>query len=509
MASETIGFTTLDWAILIVYIVGSATLGSLFMRGQKSAEDFFLAGRNLKWFPMAISVMDFSAISFLGVPGYVVALDLVIDIQPIVFIWVLPLALYLFLRFFHRMELISAYQYLELRFNLPLRTVCSLLFICVRVGWMATALYATSLALSQVTGWSMLGCTLAIGGITTIYSSLGGMKAVIWTDVAQTFVFIAAIVLVFERSISSVPGGIPAIWTEAAKGGHTRILDWSLDPTSVSTVSVLIGGTFLVLVSYGVDQVVIQRYLSAKSTVEIKRGMVLQMCLTPVLMWLLALTGLALVGYYGHFPDRMPRGLEPDRWFPHFIVHELPPGVAGIVIAGLFAATMSSIASGVNSITASCVIDFYRRFFVPSNQGRTAAQNARELGISRLLTLFWGLAATLLGLVVGRIGVIALIAKTLSGFFGGVLLGVFLLGIIVRRANGQGVFLGGLLGFATIAAVGLGTRTSLFWYAPIGCLSTVLYGVLLSLLFAPPPAAKIEGLTLGSPDATPVDADAK
>src|SRR5688572_20907246 len=220
MASDTIGFTTLDWTILIVYIVGSATLGSLFVRGQKTSEDFFLAGRNLKWFPMAISVMDFSAISFLGVPGYVVARNLVIDIQPLVFIWVLPLALYLFLRFFHRMELISAYEYLELRFNLPLRTVCALLFICVRVGWMATALYATSLALNQVTGWSMLSCTLAIGGITTVYSSLGGMKAVIWTDVAQTFVFIAAIVLVFERSIGSVPGGIPAIWTEAAKGGH-------------------------------------------------------------------------------------------------------------------------------------------------------------------------------------------------------------------------------------------------------------------------------------------------
>src|SRR4029450_1643014 len=155
MAAETIGFATLDWAILIAYIVGRPTLGSLFVRGQKSAEGSCRAGRRLTWFPMAISVMDFSAISFLGVPGYVVARNLVIDIQPIVFIWVLPLALYLFLRFFHRMELISAYQYLELRFNLPLRTVCSLLFICVRVSWMATALYATSLALSQVTGWSM------------------------------------------------------------------------------------------------------------------------------------------------------------------------------------------------------------------------------------------------------------------------------------------------------------------------------------------------------------------
>jgi SSS family solute:Na+ symporter len=166
MSGATIGFTTLDWVILVVYVAGSAALGGLFARGQKSSKDFFLAGRDLWWFPMALSVIatDFSAISFLGVPGYVVARDLVLETHPLVFLWVLPIAQVLFIRFFHRLELISAYEYLELRFNLPLRTGCSLLFICVRTGWMATALYATSLALTQVTGWSTLTCTLADPG---------------------------------------------------------------------------------------------------------------------------------------------------------------------------------------------------------------------------------------------------------------------------------------------------------------------------------------------------------
>ncbi|PYV17763.1 MAG: hypothetical protein DMG07_05185 [Acidobacteria bacterium] len=496
MNTGTIGFTTLDWTILVVYVAGSAALGSLFVRGQKSSEDFFLAGRSLWWFPMALSVIatDFSAISFLGVPGYVVARDLVLDVQPLVFLWVLPLAQLLFLRMFHGLELISAYEYLERRFNLPLRTACSLLFICVRTGWMATALYATSVALTQVAGWQTSSCILVIGGITTVYSALGGMKAVIWTDVAQFFVFMAGIALVFARSLGSVPGGIVEVWHAAARHGHTRIFDWNLDPTRVSSFGVLIGGTFLVLISYGVDQIIIQRYLSARSSAEIRRSMVLQMSVTPVIMWMLALTGLALVGFYSRFPDRIPRGLEADKWFPYFIVHELPPGVSGTVIAGVFAATMSSISSGVNSITAACVIDFYRRFF--GRGARSDAQDARELRISRALTLFWGLVATLLGLVVGRIGVITLIAKTLSGFFGGVLLGVFLLGILSRRSNGPGVFLGGLLGFATIAAVGLGTRVNLFWYAPIGVASTVAAGALLSLAFPPPATDKLERYTL-------------
>ena len=413
-----------------------------------------------------------------------------------VFIWVLPLAQWLFLRFFHRLELISAYEYLERRFNLPLRTICSLLFICVRTGWMATALYATGLALTQVTGWSTASSILVIGGITTIYSALGGMKAVIWTDVAQFFVFVAGIVLVFVRSIGSVPGGLTEIWTVASAGGHTRLFDWTLDPTRVSTLAVLVGGTFLVMISYGVDQVVIQRFISsASSTAEIRRSLRLQVAITPVIMWMLALTGLALVGYYRHFPTRIPAGLEPDKWFPYFIVHELPPGIFGN--------------RDRRSVRRHDVLDFERRQRASLQRASSISTAAsapgprptrrrieRELRISRGLTLFWGFAASLLALVVGRIGVIALISKTLSGFFGGVLLGVFLLGIVTRRSNGPGVLLGGLLGFATVAVTGLGTPINLFWYAPIGCLSTMLYGWVLSRLFAPPPPSKIYGLTL-------------
>jgi sodium-coupled monocarboxylate transporter 8/12 len=496
------GFHPVDYIILAGYLAGVTLLGARFATRQHDAKDFFLAGRSMGWFPMVLSVIatDFSAISFLGAPGYVVAHDIVIDLQALTFIWVLPLSFYLFVRFFHRLELISAYEYLERRFSLPLRTSCSLLFICVRTGWMATALYATGLALAQATSVPFWACVAIIGVLTTVYSTLGGMRAVIWTDVAQFFVFTGAIAVVVVTAVRAVPSGFIGIWETASAEGHTRVLNFEGGFESITTPAVLIGGTFLVLISYGVDQVVIQRYLTAKDLRQIKRGMLFQVCATPLVLVSLVVIGLSVFSFYRHFPGRLPPGLEPDKWFPHFIVNELPVGVSGLVIAGLFAATMSSISSGVNSLTAACVIDFHRRFRAPHPEASRDEVDRREVWLSRILTVWWGLVATALAFVVGRIGVIAVISKALSGFFGGVLLGVFLLGILLRRANEQGSLLGAAIGFATVCAVGLGTPINLFWYAPIGCAATFASGAVLSLCFPSPAIHRLRGLTLIPPE---------
>ena len=244
-----------------------------------------------------------------------------------------------------------------------------------------------------------------------------------------------------------------------------------------------------------------------RSLDEIKRSMIFQVWVAPVLLLMLAGIGLAIFSFYSHFPERIPAGLEPDKWFPYFIVHELSTGVSGLVIAGLFAATMSSISSGVNSITAACVTDFYRRLLSPDSPGKqergasaskpaVAGRDHREVRVSRILTVFWGAVATALAFVVERIGVIAIIAKTLSGFLGGVLLGVFLLGILAPRVNAQGALAGALVGFATISAVGLATPVNLFWYAPIGCLTTFVAGAAVSQFFAHPSEKQTAGLTL-------------
>ena len=364
---------------------------------------------------------------------------------------------------------------------------------------MATALYATGLALAQATALPFWACVAILGILTTIYATLGGMRAVIWTDVAQFFVFIGAIGVVVFTTVRAVPSGWAGIWRTASAEGHTRLFNFEGGFESITTPAVLIGGTFLVLISYGVDQVVIQRYLTAKDLEQIKSGMIFQVCVTPLVLAALVVIGLSVFGFYSHFPERIPSELEPDEWFPHFIVNELPAGVSGLVVAGLFAATMSSISSGVNSLTAACVIDFYRRFRPKDSAMSSSAIDRSEVLLSRVLTAWWGLTATTLAFVVGQIGVIAVISKTLSGFFGGVLLGVFLLGILVTRANEQGSLLGAVIGFATICAVGLATPINLFWYAPIGCTATFVAGVLASTLFPSPAANKTAGLTLRSP----------
>ena len=212
------GFQLVDYRIVAAYVAGVTFLGSRFASRQRNARDFFLAGRSMRWFPMVLSVIatDFSAISFLGAPGYVVAHDIVIDAQVLTFFWVLPLSFYLFVRFFHRLELISAYEYLERRFSVALRTACSLLFICVRAGWMAPALYATGLALAEATSLPFWACVAIIGVLTTIYATLGGMRAVIWTDVVQFFVFIGAIAVVLFTTVRAVPSGLAGIWKTAS-----------------------------------------------------------------------------------------------------------------------------------------------------------------------------------------------------------------------------------------------------------------------------------------------------
>ena len=389
------------------------------------------------------------------------------------------------------------------------RSISSWLFICVRVCWMAAALYATGLAITQFVPVPFWVCVLIMGSFTALYSSLGGMKGVIWTDVSQFAIICLAIIAILVRTVISVPGGITGLWRIADHAGHTRLLNFDGGLAGITTPAVLIGGTFLVLMSYGVDQIVIQRYMTAASIKEVRSGMVLQMWLSPLMTCALSFVGLAMFSYYTSYPERLAPGSVPDKWFPHFITHELPRGVSGLVIAGVLAATMSSISSGMNSVTAATVIDFYRRL---SPRGRrlraldpeadlapsTPQETRHEVQLSRVLTVFWGLAATGLGLVVGKIGLISLINKTLSGFFGGLLLGFFLLGIMAPRANSAGALIGGAVGFTLACAVSLQTSLNFLWYAPVGCIATVVFGVLASHLWPSPPEEKVRGLTLAS-----------
>ncbi len=500
-------FATIDYAILFVYIVGITLFGSWFMRRQANAKDFFLAGRRMGWFPVGLSVMatNFSAISFLGMPGYIVANDMVMAIAIVTLVWVLPLTVYLFLNFFYHLKLYTAYEYIEKRFNPELRALSSGMFIFLRLGWLATALYATSLALSTITGLGLIPCILVIGLLATIYAALGGMEAVIWTDVVQVFILVAAMFLVLWICLTEIPGGLGEVWSVSRDEGRTRILDFGGGFTGISTWGVLIGASFINLATYGVDQVIVQRCFTTRDFKTLKQSVWIHGVLVIPLIFGLAVIGLCIFAYYTVFPGLLAEGLSADQWFSHFIVHQLPVGISGLVVAGLFAATMSSVDSGINSLTAATMVDFYRRFVrgeryavtgeaADFSDAASMATNKKELWLSRGLTFFWGAVATLLAVFVNRLGTIMEIIQTLNGLTAGVLLGVFLLGVLTRRANGWGALLSVLLGLGTVAYVAFGTPVHFFWYAPVGCAVTFVFGYLLSGFFARPRREHLDGL---------------
>lgn len=487
-------FGALDWAVLAVYFIGSIALGSYFGRRQHNARDFLLAGRKMSWLPVAISIMatNTSAVSYMGVAAYIYKHNLMLFPNIITLILITPLVLYLFVNFYYNLGVYTAYEYLEKRFNALVRSIASILFIFLRLCWLATMIYATSIALAEITGISQVYCGLALGLGTSLYTVLGGMEGVIWTDVAQAAVFIAGIFFIAAFVLIDFGWDVGQIYAVAAAAGKTRMADWTLDPAIDVTVwSVLSGYAVINLASYGVDQVVLQRYFTAKDLQTSRRSVIANAFIDAPVSTLLFLISIGIFAYFQKHADQLPANFNPDRVLPYFVITALPSGVAGLVIAGIMAATMSSISSGVNSIATASLVDFYQRFF------RREAPAQHYLRVSRWMSIAWGVTATVMGLFVGRLGTVLEISAKTNSFFTGILLGIFLLGILTLRANWQGTSLGALVSLLIVVYVGTFTRTSFFLYAPLGLGLTMLFGYLFSLAFPAMSPESLRGLVKG------------
>lgn len=466
--------SAIDLGVVIAYLLGCLVLGGVFARRQRDTRDFLLAGRKMSWLPIALSIIaaDLSAISFMGAPAYVLKYDLKLLPGLVTLLLVVPPTIRFFAMTYYRLEFFTAYELLERRFSYGLRATASLLFILLRLCWLATALYATAVAVSQIAGLRLPEAILILGGSTCLYTALGGMRAVIWTDVAQFLVFTTAILAMFGTILNAFHMDIGAIWSLAEAGGRTKLVDFSFSPHEITLWSVLIGYFFINLAVFGVDQVILQQYLTAKNIEQSRRSLWANAVIGVLIMIPLFLLGLGFYAFY----TKHGLAIEPDRVVPHFAVTQLPEGLSGLVIAGIFAATMSSISSGVTAITTATIVDFYQRALRPK------ASASHYVKAARLTTILWGSGATLLALFIGRLGTIAEISLKTNSFFAGVLLGIFLLAVLVPSANGAGASLGALLGMTTVTLIGSFTDASFLWYSPIGCLTTVLAGWSLSLL---------------------------
>ena len=507
MFGMTGSFGLAGYLVLVVYMTATVLLGLSFFKQQKNLEGYFLAGRSTPWWAVGISLIacDLSAISYMGSPAWTYYHDLRYAMSTFIVPIIAVIVAFLFIPFLARLNVYTIYEYLEHRFGLSCRLFASAVFLLQRATHLAIAIYAISLALQQIVGWPVWICVTIIGGLTTLYTVLGGMKAVLWTDVMQFFVLIGSIVVMLAVVLWSFDGDARHIWRVAAEAGHTKMFTVSYDLLNPQfwmemTIWGILLGTFVSLVgAYGSDQVLVQRYIAAGSARRMAQSLIFAAVLQiPVSIILYAL-GLGFFAYYhapensallGSLDELVAQTGDSNMILPHFVRNALPSGLAGLVFAGLFAATMSVFSSGLNSLSTVTCIDFVQRL-----RQRYANSQEVTLASAQWITLAWGVVVTLaaIGVYFTHIGSLLEAAAAVIGFFSGPLLGMFLLGMFSLRATSPGAILGAVCGF--VAALVLRNHVSFIWYPVAGCVPTVLLGYLLSYL-TPGPIKDVYPMTV-------------
>jgi SSS family solute:Na+ symporter len=473
--------STLDYAILAAYLCAVILVGSLCFRGQKSLSDFFLGQRNIPWWAAAFSGIAtvLSAVSFLGAPGQAFKSDL----RFLQYRLATPVAIFvigwIMIPFFYRLRVYSIYEYLEARFDLKTRLVASTQFFVLKVLFLGIAIYAPSLLFVEMTGLPLAWVVIGIGLFTTLYTTIGGVKAVIWTDTLQLLILFGGLAVsawvILERT-----GGAAAVRAVAESQHKLRLFDFSLDPRIEFTFwGGLIGGIFVLLSQYGVNQAELQKMLTTSSVERSRIALISSMTVASLVGLVYFLIGAGLFVFYSQHPEKHALGMNPDRVFPRFIIEELPPGIKGILMAAVAAAAMSAISSVLNAITTVLTSDFYNRL-----SGRQAS-----VSTARWLTLAVGIGCTAAALYVDRLGNLLVAATRLQNFFGGSLTGAFLLGMTLRRANGMGAFWGVVIGTCGVIVLAASTSISWMWHGLFAAALAYGSGWALSRL-GPPPEAK-------------------
>ena len=457
--------SSIDYSVFILYLVVVLCIGWAASRKSSQDDEYFLAGRGMGWLPIGLSVMvtSFSAINYLAIPSEIFGYGLYVIVSfPVFFLAAWPISK-IWMPYFHNLRVTSVYEILERRYDVRVRSLASGLFILWRFFWMATALYASGKIMGALTGWPQWSLILLCGLIATIYTFIGGMRAVMWTDVVQFFVLFGGIALGVALSFRQNGLDVFRLAFEGDRLKPFAPLDgsfFSFDPRIRITLwSGLIGTAVAFMARYGADQVVMQRYLTAKSLKAAQKGIWLNAVASTVSLSLLVLLGMAIYANacrLGAFATdnglSLPAAQRQAMALKQLsqIIRSFPSGVAGLIVAGLLAATMSSIDSGVNACTAAYVTDFQKRF-----QWKNLSSN--------WLSLVIGIVSTSLALLLIPVcksnSVFAIVNKFVNGL-GSPLLCLMLLSMFSKKTNSVGVFVGGIIGLFASLAIS-------FWLKPL------------------------------------------
>lgn len=478
----------IDILVLVVYIIGVTAFGVFFYKKSSSAEGFTAANRRLPGWAVGLSIFGtyLSSISFLALPGKSFSANW----NAFVFSLSLPLAAWVAVKWFAPLyrstQDISAYAYLERRFGVWARLYAMTFYLLTQLARMGTIMFLVALALERLTGWDIQAIIIVSGVLVTFYTVVGGIEAVIWTDVVQALVLTTGAIVCALLLLFGMPDGPGQIFSATVAGDKFSLGSFEPVFTEPTFWVVLLYGIVINLQNFGVDQSYVQRYQTARSLTEARRSIWIGALTYVPVSALFLFIGTGLYAYYGARPELLPEALRAadmgDRVFPHFIVTELPVGVTGLMIAALAAAAMSSIDTSINSSATILLTDVYRRFIRPQ------APDVQQMKFLRVATVTLGLLGTATALLMISIKSALDAWWSLAGIFSGGMLGLFLLGVFTRRAESTQAIAGMIVGilvilWATFSREMTGPLANSlhgFMTTVLGTLSIFIIGVLLS-----------------------------
>ena len=501
------GISTTDMFIGIGYITAVLSVGVYFFKKNKSAKDFFLGARSMSWLPIGLSLMATltSAVGYMAFPAGAIKYGIIMLWMAMAIPISFPVVVYVFMPFYHKLKVYTAYEYLERRFNVYVRALASAIFILWRITWMAAVIYVPSMVLNVVTDNKipLIPSVIALGLIATANSSLGGVRATMWGDVVHSFVMFTSMIVAFVVVILIVPGGLPQIWHTLSAAGRTSItahipgfhnanifgkMKFYLY-TDVTIVSLIITYSIQKMGNYCVDQAMVQRYLTAKSLRVSRQGFITNAFAYLFYIIIVTFIGLGLFAVAAN--HSFPSSLKVDQIFPYFIANFMPIGIAGLMVAAIYGASMSSLDSGINSSITAILNDFYNRFrlrkYNLEDETASVKEKARMVRIARFSTLTLGATITFFACFVGKMGDIFTYSTKLINMFTGPLFGVFTLGMFSKRATAMGVLIGGFIGFVVGSLTAFSKfmdiqwlKVGILWPATLAFITTIVLGYGLS-----------------------------
>jgi solute:Na+ symporter, SSS family len=495
VADQSQEFGWLNMLVLTLYLVGVVLLGLYFMNKNNDTNDFFRGGQSIPWWGAACSIYAtmLSSLTYMALPAIVYQTDWVLLIGILTIVAVAPVAVYVAIPFFRQIDATSAYEYLSKRFNMSVRLFASALFTLFHLSRMGVVMALTALAIAAITPFSATESVLLMGVLCLLYCTLGGIEAVIWTDTLQTVVLLLGAIVCFVVLVSGVEGGISEFVTVGFSDDKFTLWNADFSSGSITTLSIwviVLGGIGQNLSSYTADQAIVQRYMVTPDPEAAKKSIWANAIIAAPSSVLFFCIGTGLYLFYQAHPEQLNPTAQIDQIFPTFIVTQLPAGLAGLIIAGIFAAAQSTVSTSINSMATTLVTDFVR----PSNLIKTEKGYMRA---AQWLTFIVGVIGTCVGLVFIDPAIRSLMDTyfVVIGMFMGALGGLFVLGVVTRRANGVGAMVGLVVGVSIMVLCWKYNLANGYLYCTIGIISCVVVGYLISLMF-PGSKKDLSGLTL-------------